>query len=71
MREPNIKSIYKDEARNITFEVMYYTPMGEKQMHQVLDEYYRRYDAPAPQNGSTVRIVCDPCGPLPPTTRDE
>ncbi len=66
MREPTIKNIYTDSTRDITFEVMYFTPMEEKQIHQVLDEYYRRYDAPVPEEGSTVRIVCDPTGPLPP-----
>lgn len=66
MREPTIKNTYKDLDRNITFEVMYYTAMEKKQIHQVLDEYYRRYDAPIPDQGSTVRVICDPCGPRPP-----
>ncbi len=66
MKDPTIKNIYKDVTRNITFEVMNYFKMDQNQMHQALDEYYRRYGAPIPKNGSTVRIVCDPCGPLPP-----
>jgi len=66
VKNPTIKSTYKDSTRNITFEVMNYFKMEQKQIHQVLDEYYRRYDAPIPKNGSTVRIVCDPCGPRPP-----
>jgi len=66
LREPIIKNIYKDSTRNITFEIMYYIPMEEEQMHQVLDEYYRRYIVPAPKDGSTVKIICDSCGPLPP-----
>lgn len=66
MREPTIKSVYKDRIRNITFEVLYYVPMEKKQIRQVLDEYYRRYDVSFPEEGSTVRVVCDSCGPLPP-----
>ena len=66
MREPAIKSIYKDKIRNITFEVLYYVPMGETQIHQVLDEYYRRYNVSFPKDGSTVTVICDDCGPRPP-----
>lgn len=66
MREPTTKNTYKDSARNITFEVMYYTSMEEKQILQVLDEYYRRYGAPTPKGGSTVKVVCDECGPRAP-----
>ena len=71
MREPDIKNTYVDSTRNITFEIIYYTPMGEKQMHQVLDEYYRRYSAPIPENNTTVRIICDSCGPRPPISSSE
>jgi len=66
MREPRIKSIFKDHARNITFEILYYVPMGKEQMHQVLDEYYRRYNVSFPKDGSIVRVICDDCGPRPP-----
>lgn len=66
MKDPTIKNIYKDSIRNITFEVMNYFEMDQKQIHQVLDEYYRRYDESIPKNGTTVRIECDPCGPRPP-----
>ena len=67
MKDPTIKSIYKDQGRNITFEVLNYYKMEQKQIHQVLDEYYRRYGAPVPKNGTTVTVVCDPCGPRPPS----
>ena len=66
MNDPTIKNTYKDQNRNITFEVMNYFIMDQKQTRQVLDEYYRRYGAPVPKNGTTVRVVCDPCGPRPP-----
>lgn len=66
MKDPTIKSTYTDVSRNITFEVMNYFQMEQKQIIQVLDEYYRRYGAPIPKNGTTVRIECDPCGPRPP-----
>ncbi len=66
MKDPTIKNIYKDPERNITFEVMNYFEMDQKQIHQVLDEYYRRYAVPAPENGTTVLVVCDSCGPRPP-----
>lgn len=66
MKDPTIKNIYKDQGRNITFEVMNYFKMEQKQILQVLDEYYRRYGVPAPENGTTVSVVCDPCGPRPP-----
>ncbi len=70
MKDPTIKSTYKDSIRNITFEVMNYFKMEQDQIHQALDEYYRRYGAPIPKDGSTVRIVCDPCGPRPPSKKN-
>ena len=66
MREPTIKNIYSDSIRNITFEVLYYTPMEEKKILQVLDEYYRRYGEPVPKDGTTVRVICDERGPRAP-----
>ena len=66
MKDPTIKSIYKDQDRNIIFEVTNYFKMEQKQIIQVLDEYYRRYRVPIPKNGTTVKVVCDPCGPRPP-----
>ena len=66
MREPTIKSTYKDSARNITFEVLYYTPMEKEKIRQVLDEYYRRYKVDFPKDGSTVQVICDGSGPRPP-----
>ena len=71
MREPTIKSTYKDSARNITFEILYYIPMEEEQMHQVLDEYYRRYKVAFPKDGSTVKVICDGSGPRPPINKTE
>ena len=68
MKKPTIKSTYKDVNRKITFEVMFYSPLNEKQVHQILDEYYRRYEAPFPENGSTVKIVCDDYGPRSPAS---
>jgi len=69
VKDPTIKSIYKDSIRNITFEVLNYFKMEQNQIHQALDEYYRRYGAPIPKDGSTVRIVCDHCGPRPPSKK--
>ena len=66
MKDPTIKSIYKDQDRNITFEVTNYFKMEQKQIIQVLDEYYRRYRVPIAKNGTIVKVVCDPCGPRPP-----
>jgi len=66
MKDPTIKSIYIDQTRDITFEVMNFFKMEQKQIHKVLDEYYRRYGAPIPKNGTTVTVVCDACGPRPP-----
>lgn len=66
MREPTILSSYTDQNRNITFEVLFYAALDEKQVRQILDEYYRRYQVPAPKNGSTVTVVCDNFGPRSP-----
>lgn len=70
MKDPTIKSVYIDPNRNITFEVMNFFKMEQKQIFQVLDEYYRRYGAPVPEVGTTVRVICDACGPRPPISQN-